>query len=248
MTESRWSTSADAFGHALMDYVHGKGRGFEIIERDDGFIELSGGWTTYLAEYRDWPVHHRRAMQHVRGRVLDIGCGAGRHALYLQRRGFSVVGIDVSPLAIQAAKLRGLRNAKVLSITQLDTRLGKFDTLLMLGANFGLVGNPKRARWLLRRFRTITSAGARIIAESLNPYQTTNAFHLAYHRRNRRRGRMDGQVRLRVRYQKYASPWFDYLFVSHQEMQRILRGTGWSVHQFIRSGGPTYIAVIQATR
>jgi SAM-dependent methyltransferase len=248
MTERRWSTSADAFGHALIDYLHGKGRGFEIIERDDGFIELSGGRTIYLAEYPDWPLHHRRAMRYVRGRVLDIGCGAGRHALYLQRRGFSVVGIDVSPLTIHASKLRGLRNAKVLSITQLDARLGKFDTLLMLGANFGLVGTPKRARWLLGRFRTITTPGARIIAESLDPYQTTNSFHRAYHRRNRRRGRMAGQLRLRVRYQKYASPWFDYLFASQQEMQRILQGTGWSVRQFIRSGGPTYIAVIQAAR
>jgi len=237
----------DAFGRALSDYLRGRGRGYEIVERDDGYINISGGRDAYLAGFSRWPAHHRRAMRYARGRVLDVGCGAGRHALYLQRLGLDVLGIDASPLAVRVCRQRGLREARVMSLTQIGSALGTFNTVLMLGANFGLFANPRRARWLLRRLCAITEQDARIIAESVDPYQTDNPFHRAYHRRNRRRGRMAGQVRIRVRYERYATPWFDYVFVSRGEMRAILRGTGWAVRRFLPVRGPFYIAVIAKT-
>lgn len=184
-------------------------------------------------------------MRYVRGRVLDIGCGAGRHSIYLQGKGYDVTGIDESPRVIEVCRKRGLKNAVVGTVTGVSAELGKFDTLLMLGNNFGLFGSLRRARWLLRRFRGLTQEGARIIAETLDPYDTTAQCHIEYHRRNRMRGRMPGQVRLRVRYRNYATPWFDYLFVSWEEMRALLDGTGWRVGRFIGSGGPQYIAVIE---
>ena len=73
----------------------------------------------------------------------------------------------------------------------------------------------------------MTSSKGRIVAMSSDTYRTDNPDHLAYHARNRERGRMSGQLRLRVRYKKYAMPWFDYLIVSKVEMESILEGTGW---------------------
>ncbi len=235
----------DAFGHALLDYVGGKGSLVDFAERDDGYIDVSGNRRAYLATYANWPPHHKRAMKYVRGRVLDIGCGAGRHALHLQQRGLDVQGVDVSPLAIRVCKLRGLKKARVMSISQVSSKLGRFDTMLMLGANFGLFESRKKAKWLLQRLYSATTESARIIAESRDPYRTTEPFHLEYHRLNRRRGRMAGQVRIRIRYRKYATPWFDYLFVSRDEMRKILDGTGWTVARFLSSKGPMYIAIIQ---
>ena len=104
--------------------------------------------------------------------MLDIGCNAGRHALYLQQQGLDVLGVDVSPLAIAVAKERGLKNAEVLSIDELSAELGTFDTILMLGNNFGLFGSAAKARRLLRRFKAFTRPGATLIAESLNVYET----------------------------------------------------------------------------
>ncbi len=235
----------DAFGHALFDYLKGRGSLVDFVEREDGYIDVSGSRNTYLADYESWPPHHKRAMRYVRGKVLDIGCGAGRHSLYLQRKGFHVLGIDVSPLAIKVCKLRGLKRAKVMSITQVTSKLGRFDTVLMLGANFGLFENFGKAKWLLRRLYNATAEKARIIAESRDPYKTAEPFHLEYHRRNRSRGRMAGQVRISVRYRRYATPWFDYLFVSRDEMRKILDGTGWKASHFLSSKGPMDIAIIQ---
>jgi SAM-dependent methyltransferase len=234
----------DAYGHALLDHHHGRG-GYEVDERDDGYVGIIGELSYYFAAFEDWPAHQRRAMRFVRGRVLDVGCGAGRWALHLQEAGHDVVAIDLSPRAVRTCRLRGVTDARVCSITQVGPALGVFDTILMMGNNFGLFASLRRARWLLRRFRRLTRPGARIVAESADPYQTQEPAHRRYHRRNRRRGRMGGQVRIRVRYRDYRTPWFDYLLASRQEVARILSGTGWRVRRFLDGRGPIYVAVIE---
>lgn len=236
--------AGDAFGLALYDAHRGLGRGFQMTERDDGHIDATET-RVYFTSFRQWSIDERRAMRYVRGRVLDIGCGAGRHSIYLQKRGFDVIGIDVSPLALRVSRLRGLRRTAQASVTHVNSHLGVFDTILMLGNNFGLFGNRRRAQTLLRRWHRITRPGARIIAQSRDPYAAASPSHRAYHRRNLERGRMCGQIRMRVRYQDRATPWFDYLIASKMEMRQIVAGTGWRIRRFLPSGGPLYSAIIE---
>ncbi len=184
----------DAVGHELLDF-HTTGSGLELIEREEGFFDVTGGPEIYFREYEEWSPHEKRAMEYVRGRAVDIGCGAGRHGLYLQAEGFRVLGIDNSPLAVQVCMERGLGDAQVMSITQLSSGLGTFDTLLLLGNNFGLFSHRRRARWLLRRFWKMTSEKARLLAESYDPRGSTVASeHQAYQEWNQRRvGCLDRQ-------------------------------------------------------
>lgn len=234
--------SQDAFGQLLLNCLQGN-ESLEIIERDDGFIEAGYG-NRYFKSYEDWPSHHVTAMNYVKGRVLDVGCGAGTHSVHCQEQGYRVMGIDLSPGAIQVARQRGLRHGKVMSVTQVGTSLGVFDTILMLGGNFGTLGNRERASRLLKRFHRMTTPTARIIAESRDPYLTSESVHRAYHKENRSRGRMSGQVRIRVRFKNLKTPWFDYLFVSKEEMVQILDDTGWCVSEFLDSGVAGYIGVL----
>ncbi len=234
----------DAFGHEILDYYQGKG-GYEVIEREDGFIDLSGGPKGYFSEYGEWPDHEKKALKYATGRVLDIGCGAGRVALYFQNKDQYVLGIDNSPLAIKTCKSRGVKNARVLSITQVSSSLGIFDTITMFGNNFGLFSNPQRAKWLLKKLHAMSSGKARIIAESRDPYDTKNPDHLAYHKLNLKRGRMAGQLKIRVRYKKTKGVWFDYLIVSPKEMAEILKGTGWKLKETIPGKYGAYIGVIE---
>jgi SAM-dependent methyltransferase len=235
--------SRDAYGHQVYDHLERK-EAWEIVERDDGFFGVSSGAKYYFADYEKWHDSEKKAIRLVKGRTLDIGCGAGRISLYLQKKGFDVLGVDISPLAIRVCKLRGLKKAKVIPITKLNSKLGVFDTVIMFGNNFGLFGNPKRARWLLRRFYRMTTSKARILSESADPYKTDDHDHLEYHKLNKSRGRLPGQLRIRVRYRKYVTPWFEYLLVSKNEMQSILKGTGWKLMKTMHSKGPAYIAVI----
>ena len=231
----------DAFGHALLDYFEGRG-GEEIVERSDGHLGLSADAGRYLAE----PVgHDLEALQRATGRVLDIGCGPGRIALHFQKQGHDVVGVDVSPLAIEVCRRRGVADARLLSIDQIDRTLGEFDTIVMMGNNFGLFGNPAKAQRLLRRFARLTSAGARIIAQTLDPYATTDETHLRYHEQNRRVGRMGGQIRMRIRYKTHKTPWFDYLLVSEAELPDVLNGSGWRVAEVLRTDSAAYTMILR---
>lgn len=237
--------SHDAHGRMIYDYFRGRPSGVEVVERDDGFVD-SGVGGAYLSPYKDWPARERSAIRYAKGRVLDIGCGAGRHSLFLQEKGLDVTGVDISPLAVEVCRARGLKRASLMSIDDLRSSLGKFDTILMLGNNFGLFSNKRKARVLLRRFLNMTNPKARIIAESLDIYKPpVNPEHRRYHLANRRRGRMPGQVKIRIRYRSLATPWFDYLLASKKEMKQILEGTGWKVGRFFSSKkGSSYIAII----
>jgi len=233
----------DAYGQEISAYYEGR-EVSEIVERDDGFIDASvHGPKIYFSKYEDWHAIEKRAMEFVKGRVLDVGCGAGRHSLYLQRKGFDVLGVDNSPLAIEVCKLRGLRNAKVMSIEDVNFKPHSFDTIIMMGNNFGLFGSFENARKLLKKFLKMASENALIIAATRDPYKTDNPDHLEYHRLNKEKGRMGGQVR--IRFGKYVGRWFDYLMVSKKEMEEILKGTGWKVKEFLDSEDAEYIAIIE---
>jgi SAM-dependent methyltransferase len=229
-------TVADAFGQMLLD-----GAGPEIIERDDGFVDAAK--MAYFAPAARWPAVERRALRWARGRVLDAGLGAGRAALEMQRRGRSVVGIDVSPGAVEVARARGVRDVRLLAFEEVDESLSHFDTIVMFGNNFGLFGSPSKAQRLLRRLRPLAD---RIVAASNNPYATDDPAHLAYQERNRNRGRMSGQLRLRNRYRDLIGPWFEYLIVSPDEMATILEATPWRIRKLIEAtGSGYYVAVLE---
>jgi len=235
--------SRDAFGRALLDHLAGEG-GCELVERDDGYIDLSAGADVYFAPPTGMQCD---IAGRAHGRVLDVGCGAGRYALWLQERGHDVVGIDASPLAIDVCRRRGLKQAHALTLEQVTPALGRFDTILMMGHNFGLFGGFHRARRLLKRLHAVMNEGGRIVAETMDPYQSRNPDHLAYHARNRERGRLPGQIRMRVRYRMLSTPWFDYLFVSRAEMDGILDGTGWHIAEMLSDEGPSYAVVLEET-
>ena len=234
----------DAFGQQLYDYLNFGTEHAGITERSDGQIDTSGANSIYFSSFRNWFGMEKKAIRYVRGRVLDIGSGAGRHSLYLQEKGFDVTGLDNSPLALEVCRQRGLKKTVLMPFNRINSSIGEFDTVIMMGNNFGLFGNYKRAKRLLRKLHAMTSKKGRIIAASADVYRTDNPVHLAYQENNRTHGRMSGQIKIRCRYQKLISPWFDYLIVSKPEMENILDGTGWKVSRYIDSDTAYYMAVI----
>jgi len=236
----------DSFGQELWAAYNGQ-QVCEIVERDDGYFSSRPIFGVYFSEFKDWPSIEQKAMKFVRGKVLDIGCGAGRHSLYLQARGFDVNSIDNSPLAVKVCKLRGLRKVKLMSLEQIDFSPGTFDTILMLGGNFSLLGNPSKAKKILAKLRKISSKNAVLIAETRDPYKTENPLHLQYHKQNRAERKLSGQSRIRVRHEKTVTRWIEWMILSKEEMKQLLEGTGWKVRKFIENEGTSYVAIISKT-
>jgi hypothetical protein len=128
-----------------------------------------------------------------------------------------------------------------MQLEDVDESLGQFGTVLMYGNNFGLFGSRSKARRLLRTLRPLAD---RIVAGSNDPYRTDDPVHLAYREHNRRRGRMRGQLRIRVRYGNLIGPWFTYLLASPDDVTEIADGTGWRIERFVRDEGSYYVAVL----
>ncbi|MET8152762.1 class I SAM-dependent methyltransferase [Actinoplanes sp. NPDC049668] len=216
----------------------------EVIERDDGLINGAPA-DHYLAGPDEWQPHDHRALRLVRGAVLDIGVGAGRTALELQKRGMAVTGLDTSAGAIEVARKRGLRDT-VLNTVDAYARSGAgYDTFLLLGNNLGLIEGPERAPCFLAALASLARPGAQIIAQGTDPYGTTDPVHVGYQRRNAERGRLGGQLRLRLRYRQLATEWFDYLNCSVEELEKLLEGSRWRLRSVDNDDRPYYLAVME---
>jgi SAM-dependent methyltransferase len=232
----------DAFGHLLTDLVAGV-RVVEVVERDDGCV-FTAEPDYYVAPFRSWWSQERRAMRFVRGRVLDLGCGAGRVGLHLQSRGHDVVGIDISPLAVEVARQRGLADARLGTLDSAVRAGERFDTILLLGNNLGLLAGKWQGSRLLGKLARAATDRGRILAGSYDPYDGASELARAYHARNRSRGKMGGVERLRVRYRQYATPWYDVLFASREEVTNLVEETGWVASRFVDEG-LGYVAVLE---
>jgi SAM-dependent methyltransferase len=237
----------DAYGRAMLDHWLGRDA-WEIVERDDGCFMIGGGPELYFAPFEEWREVEKEAMDHVRGRILDVGCGAGRAALHLQEQGHEVVGIDNSPAAIETCRLRGVVDARVISIDEIDSGLGVFDTVLMLGGNLSLLGNRERGKRILGNIAGVTGEDALIVGASRDRTGSTDPDIVDYFTRNVAQGRRSGQGRICIRYRKYVTPWFDFLRMTVEELRELLEGTGWRLQQMLSPDDSLYVAILEKDR
>jgi SAM-dependent methyltransferase len=126
----------DTYGQLLRALYEGH-EAHEIMERSDGLI-YAGHPSDYFDGPADWPAAEQSALALARGRVLDIGCGAGRIALALQDRGLEVAAIDEAPSAVWVAQARGVRFAQPLRWEQVTDDLDAFDTIVLARNNFAM--------------------------------------------------------------------------------------------------------------
>jgi SAM-dependent methyltransferase len=226
-SSARAMTGKDLFGRAFMDYHRGRGHKL-YIERDDGFVDEQDV-SQYFRGFDDFPECERRALAHAKGRVLDIGVGAGRVALYLQSRGSDVVGIDISDNMLEICRERGVKNLRKMSACDLKFKKDSFDTAVAFCNNFGLCGNMFSVMKMLERLHDIVKRDGLFLASSIDPLNTSKKAHLKYHEINRSRGRPPGQVTLRDKYRGQKDQWWDLLMVTSSELKELCDRTGWKL-------------------
>jgi SAM-dependent methyltransferase len=111
LSESR---EGDAWGRALLDHHAGREVPTPVLEVDDGGSGPAMHPEWFFRTFDTWDWWERELLPEIdRGPVLDLGCGAGRVALYLQERGLDVTAVDVSPGAVEVCRARGVRDARV---------------------------------------------------------------------------------------------------------------------------------------
>jgi SAM-dependent methyltransferase len=230
----------DAMGEAFLDTLAGRPQPL-VVERDDGFIAFDGvRYLGGLDERDEW------AVSQLAGRVIDVGAGAGRAALVLQERGQQVTALDTSPGAVRACRQRGVREVYLGTLRQAaaDGMTGGFDSALLLGNNIGLLGSREAAGPFLADLGALLRPGGVIVGTATDPYRTDRRAHLDYHERNRQRGHLPGHATIRVRYQRLATSWFDWLIPSPGELEDLARPVGWQIADLRRGPGAQYAVIL----
>jgi SAM-dependent methyltransferase len=152
----------DIFGKALLDYQSGS-YSDDLITwtniSDEDVLPLP-----YLfRDYSEMPKLEQKALQLAKGNVLDVGCGTGNHALWLQDKGFEVKAIDSSKGAIEVCKKRGVINAELKPLLE-ETET--FDTILLLMNGTGIFEELSQVSKYLKHLRSLLNPKGQILIDS----------------------------------------------------------------------------------
>lgn len=156
--------SHDPMGAAISDF-HRSGKAARLRVLSSMFEEDEMPVAHLFRPFNKMPRLEQKALEMACGRVLDIGAGAGCHALALQERGIEVKAIDISPLSCEVMSKRGIKNVECVNL--FDPQLqGKYDTLLLLMNGTGIAGKLSRLPLLLNRLKELMAEGAQILIDS----------------------------------------------------------------------------------
>lgn len=158
------SPNNDPMGAAIRDYQN-KGKASRLRVLSSMFDEDEMPVAHLFRTFNQMPRLEQKALSMAKGRVLDIGAGAGCHALVLQERGLEVKAIDISPLSCEVMKERGVKDAECVNLFNPQLQ-GKYDTLLLLMNGTGIAGKLNRLSMLLNRLKELLAEGGQILIDS----------------------------------------------------------------------------------
>ena len=153
----------DILGTALLDYYHGNYTE-DIINETNISEEDVLPLPYFFRKHSEMPVLEKAALKLCQGKVLDVGCGAGCHSLYLQKKGMQVTAIDTSKGAVDVCKLQGVKDVRHLSL--LELRDEKFDTILLLMNGTGIFQKLEYVSMYLQHLKSLLTPSGQILIDS----------------------------------------------------------------------------------
>jgi SAM-dependent methyltransferase len=240
MSHSAPSAAPDLLGQALLDYQHGHHAAALTVHcsaADDEPLPAAYFFRTLLA----MPELERQALDECRGRVLDLGAGAGCHTLELQSRGFDdVKAIDHSLGAVQVMQARGVRQVAQHDIYYHHAAQElPFDTILLLMNGIGLAGTLAGLDRLLAHARTLLAPGGQLLATSTDVQylfeDEDGALNIDLN------ANYYGEVEYQFEYKKQAGDPFPWLFIDGQLLEDAARQAGYEVDFLGHDDGGQYL-------
>ncbi len=229
-------------GRALLDYHRG--------DHDARLIVHSSLWEdepTSIAEFyrpagAPLPDIERRALRLCRGRTLDLGAGAGRHAIELQRLGLDVTAVDALAEAVVIMRDRGVADARHGDLEKVAGE--RFDTVLLLMHGLGLVGTISGMVGFFERIRELLAEGGRILCDSADLAAVMPA-RAAEHGRRRGEERYFGEVRFQLEYRGLVGEPYWWLFADSRTLARAAAISGFRCTVADRGDRGAYLARLE---
>ena len=230
----------DIFGQAVLDFYH-QNQPEDIIVHADDFDDDEIPVEYLFRNYQEMPPLEQKALQLAHGKILDVGCCAGSHSLYLQQQKKEVKAIDISEGAIEVSKLRGVKNAEVQDFFKLENE--RFDSILMLMNGSGIIGKLHQLTHFFSHAKKLLNPNGKILIDSsdlrylfeededggiwVNPHQ--------YY----------GELNYAISYKNKTSAKFDWLYIDFNSLQLAAESNGFSCELVQEGEHFDYLAVLK---
>jgi len=224
---------SDILGDAILDYYQHK-RGSKLWVHDEHGPNLEMPVKTYFRTEKEMPAMELKALALCKGSVLDIGAGAGSHALALQEKGLDVTAMDISAKAVIVMKARGVRHAIEQDIFSFKPTQ-KFDTLLLLMNGIGLSGTLAGLRRFLKQAQSLLLPDGQLIFDSSDvaylyedePFPMNHYY---------------GEIKCCYEYKKHKSKWLTWLYIDQKMLYYEASGAGWKTEVLMEDNNNQYLA------
>lgn len=228
----------DLFGRAILDYQVNNAP--ENLITETSISDADEMSVAYLfRSYAQMPKIEKKALQLSKGRVLDVGCGAGSHSLYLQNeKGFDVTAIDISEKAIEACTLRGIKKTHTLNLLNFEGE--KFDTIIMLMNGIGITGKLINLTLFLQKLKSLLNPGGQVLLDSsdiiymFDDDEDGGKWIPA--------GGYYGEVTFTVHYKGETEEPFNWLYVDYNTLQNAAHANGFNCELVMEGDHYDYLA------
>lgn len=222
----------DIFGEALLDFHHACFQPPLLLHNEYGPPEEIPV-ETYFREADDYSELEIFALECVKGRILDIGAAAGRHALHLQSKNFDVTAMDISENCGELMRLRGIE--KIVIEDVMHFRAGLFDTGIMLMNGIGLAGDLQQLRKLLLHLKNLVEHAGQILLDSTDIsylYEESTVPEHKYY----------GELTFFYEYKGIVDQSFNWLYIDQDTLTRAALDCGWQCQVIFEDETDAYLA------
>ncbi len=225
----------DPLGQAIADYFyHNAPAKLWILNTYGPKEEMPVA--AYFRNAQQMPALEHSALQTCRGKILDIGAGAGSHALWLQQQNKDITALEISVLSCEVMQQRGIQ--KIMQQNIFSYTGETFDTLLLLMNGIGLCGTLDGLRRFLQHAATLLNPGGQILFDSSDvAYVYKNHFPdlKEYY----------GEIAYRYQYKGKKTDWFKWLYVDRHTLSAIAAAEGWRYEYITEDENGQYLARLQ---
>lgn len=206
----------DILGRAIYDYAMEEEKGTLLIhntygEPDEMPVEV------YFREAEDFFDVEQKAIELCKGRVLDVGAGAGAHVLELQKQGFEVDALELSDLASKIMYMQGVKSIITGSVFDMPEN-EPYDTLLLMMNTIGLVGTLNNLGSLFEKLKSLLKPNGQILFDSSD---------VAYlYEDNPPTDHYHGEIDYQYEYAGAKGEWFKWLYVDFDNAHQIASQVG----------------------
>lgn len=222
----------DILGQAIEEYFNGI-RIHKLWVHDEYGPNMDMPVKTYFRAEKDMPELEQKALELCKGKILDIGAGAGSHALWLQNKGFDVTALEISPKASEIIKTRGVNQVIQQDIFTFKNQ--QFDTLLLLMNGIGLSGTIAGLRRFLKHAKTLLNKDGQLLFDSsdLAYLYEGEDFPTAHYY---------GEIKCRYEYRKQYSDWITWLYIDQNFLKSVAQKAGFHTQIIFEDGNDQYLA------